>query len=141
MATRTVEERESPVERHYSQTRGVLAHWFGFLGGAAAWKLQLMVNYALVPYACWHDLGITIHLASLATLLLALSAGWVAYGSWKASGGDPLGSGDEPTRASSTYARSRFMAVSGLLMSAYFSLVIIGQWIPNFFLSPCFGID
>jgi hypothetical protein len=132
---------EKTVEDHYSGTRGAAVLWFGFLGGAAAWKGQLMVNYMLVPYACWHGLSITIHLASLAFLLLALWAGWTAWGSWQETGGHPRGEGGYDRTVSATMGRSRFMAVSGVIMSAYFALVILGQWIPNLLLSPCFGID
>jgi hypothetical protein len=141
VASRLVRGPEGRLEERYSEAREKALLWFGFLGGAAAWKLQLMVNYMLVPYACWHGLSITIHLASLATLLVAAGAGWVSYGRWRETGGDPFGSGDENVEVSSTVARSRFMTVSGLLMSGFFSLLIVGQWIPNLLLSPCFGID
>ena len=109
--------------------------WFGLLGGALAWKLQLMVNYALVPYACWRELTILVHLASLATLLLALGAAAVSLRSWRSAGssfelelGGPIG-------------RSRFMALLGVVLSVYFALVILGQWVPNLLLSPCDGLS
>ena len=63
----------SPAEERLSGMGAVFALWYGMLGGAIAWKLQLMVNYAVVPYACWHRVEILNHLASLATFLLALA--------------------------------------------------------------------
>jgi hypothetical protein len=123
------------AEDRLSEPRALARLWFGLLGGAVAWKLQLVVNYAVVPYACWHRVEILNHAASLATFLLALGAVWVAWGSWKALGeewgtemGGPIG-------------RSRFMALSGLALSAMFALMILGQWIPNLLLSPCDGIS
>lgn len=109
--------------------------WYGLLVGAAAWKLQLMINYGLVPYACWHDLSPLIHLASLSTMLVAVSAAWVAWGSWKR-----VGEGKD-TAVGGPVGRSRFMAVSGIVASGYFALLILGQWLPNLLLSPCDGIS
>jgi hypothetical protein len=138
MAT-NVEQRR--VEEYYTRKRGYAVLWFGLLGGAAAWKGQLVVNYVLVPYACWHDLSILIHLASLAFLLLALAATWLAWRSWRETGGHPMGPGGYDEQVSASVGRSRFMAVGGVIISGYFALVVLSQWIPNLLLSPCFGID
>lgn len=126
--TTATQARESELPR----TRELM---YGLLIGAVAWKLQLMINYSLVPFACWRDLGVLIHLASLTMTLLALSGAWIAWGSWKRMGegwemelGGPLG-------------RSRFMALSGIALSGFFALLIVGQWIPNLLLSPCDGIS
>lgn len=123
------------AEERFSEPREILMLWYGLLVGAGAWKLQLVVNYALVPYACWHDLSLLMHAASAATVLLAASGAWVAWGRWKETGveddsalGGPLG-------------RSRFMAISGVVLSAFFVFLILGQWIPNLLLSPCDGIS
>src|SRR5690606_9176544 len=108
---------------------------FAFLAGILAWKLQLMTIYALVPFACWRDLGLLIHLASLASVLLALGGARVGWGIWKRSGeaadtelGGPVG-------------RSRFLGLTAVALNAFFALVVLGQWIPNLFLSPCDGIS
>jgi len=122
------------TEERFTQTRGVARLWYGVLIGAAAWKLQLVVNYALVPYACWHRVEIVNHGASLATFLLALTGAWVAWGSWKETGED------FDTELGGPVGRSRFMALGGMALSALFALLILGQWIPNLFLSPCDGL-
>lgn len=109
--------------------------WVGFLSGLIAWKLQLMVNYALVPYACWQGLTALIHLASGATLVLALGAAAVAWRSWRR-----LGEGVEMESGGVT-GRSRFMALSGVALGLFFGLLILGQWLPNLLLGPCDGIS
>jgi hypothetical protein len=122
------------AEERFEGTRGVARLWYGLLAGAAAWKLQLVVNYAVVPWACWHRVEFVNHLASFAMAALALSGAWVAWGSWKATGEgwdtDPGG----------VLGRSRFMALGGMALSGFLALVILGQWIPNLMLSPCDGI-
>ena len=109
--------------------------WYGVLIGALAWKLQFVVYYVLVPYACWHGLPVLIHLSSLGALLLALSGGWVGLESWRRSGRSL------ETEMEETWARSRFMGLSGMVMGPFFGLLILGQWIPILLLSPCDGIS
>jgi hypothetical protein len=121
------------AEERFDEPRGIFIVWFGFLGPPAAWKLQLMVNYVLVPYACWHNLSILIHLASLGALALAAGAGWVAWGTWKSAGG-----GTDTERGGAA-GRAQWMGLSGALFGAFFGLIIIAQWIPNLLLSPCWG--
>lgn len=122
------------AQEHSAEPVGTGRLWYGVLIGAAAWKLQLMVNYALVPHACWMDLSILIHLASLSTALLSLSGSWVALESWRR-----LGKGTD-TEIGGPEGRSRFLALSGLAAGSFFALLILGQWIPNLLLSPCDGI-
>lgn len=138
MPAATAEER---IASHYRASRGLALLWFGFLGGALAWKLQLMANYILVPYACWHDLSITIHLASLLFLLIAFASAFAAWRSWKDTGSYPLEDDRYDEEAAPPVGRSRWMAMAGLIMNPFFALVILGQWIPNLILSPCFGIS
>lgn len=109
--------------------------WYGVFGGVAAWKLQLVTNYALFPYLCWHRLEIVNHLLSLVFFLMALSAALVAFRAWRHMGeATDLGQGG-------VIGRSRFMAVGGILLSLYLALVILGQWVPNVVLSACDGIS
>lgn len=125
----------SETEERFHQPRALAALWYGLLAGAVAWKLQLVVNYAVVPYACWNRVEILNHAASLLTFSLALSGCWVAWRTWKQAGKD----GD--VEAGGIVGRSRFMAVGGLALSALFALMILGQWLPNLMLSPCDGIS
>jgi hypothetical protein len=134
-------DQELRAQTQYSEKRGTAALWFAFLGGAVAWKLQLMVNYALVPYACWHGLMVTIHIASAATFALALAAGIVGLSIWRAVGGYPRDHGGYDRDVSAPLGRSRFLGATGAVMSFFFALVIFAQWVPGLFLSPCFGIQ
>jgi hypothetical protein len=141
IVARTDEDRAQALEDRYNEKGRVGWLWWGFLGGFVAWKLHLMASYMLVPYACWHDLSFTIDLASLATLLIALHAAWVSWGIWKEVGGHPLGEGGYDETVSPVIGRTRFLAVSGVIIGAFSALVILGQWIPNLVLSPCHGIS
>jgi hypothetical protein len=109
----------------------IRALWIGLLIAPIAFLINLEVAYALVPTACASRNELPVHLVHLACLLLTLYGLLTAWRCWKAAGatwprteGDPL-------------ARSRFMAGTGLLVSAMFGLVIVAQWIPSFVLDPC----
>jgi hypothetical protein len=109
--------------------------WYGIFGSIVAWKLQMVTNYALYPYLCWHRLEIVNHVLSLIFFAMALSAAFVAWRAWQHMGEHTdLAQGG-------VIGRSRFMAVSGILLSLYLALVILGQWIPNVILSACDGIS
>jgi hypothetical protein len=119
---------------YYRESRGILALCFAVLAGPLAWALGLNVGYALVLPACARGAVLPLHLVSVATLLLAAAGGLVAWREWRRIGGGT------PDEAGGTIARSRFMAVLGLLASAFFSLVIVAQWIASLTLDPCMGI-
>ncbi|HEX8211538.1 MAG TPA: hypothetical protein VF584_15305 [Longimicrobium sp.] len=126
---------DSPVEERFLQTGGQGRLWYGVLIGVVAWKLQLVVNYALVPYACWHRAEWMNHLASFAMIALALSGAWVSWGSWKRMGGSL------DTSVGGPVGRGSFMALSGIALNALLALHILGQWLPNLFLSACDGLS
>lgn len=114
--------------------RGIAALWFAVLAGPAAWMLGLNAEYSLVRVACAKNSMLYLHAVSLATLLLALAGGWVAWREWRRTGREWS---DE---RGGTIPRSRFMGALGLLASALFTLTILAQWIASFFLNPCMGI-
>jgi hypothetical protein len=109
------------------QIRGL---WVGLLLAPVAFLINLELAYALVPTACSSRNALPVHLVHAVCLLLTLYGLMTAWRRWRAAGstwgeaGDPL-------------ARSRFMAGTGLLVSAMFLLVIVAQWIPSFVLHPC----
>jgi hypothetical protein len=109
--------------------------WYGVFIGIVAWKLQLFTNYALFSYLCWHRLEIVNHVLSLLFAGVALSGALVAYRAWK-----HMGEETDMARGG-VIGRSRAMAVGGIILSIYFTVVIIGQWIPNIVLSACDGIS
>jgi hypothetical protein len=119
----------------YRTGRGVLLLWYPIFASVLAWKLQLMFNYALVPFACWEGLLWLIHLTSAVTLLLALSGVWVGYRIWERTTEE---SRHEDMESGWILGRTRFMAGAGVLLGGMMALVIVGQWIPTFIISPCF---
>ena len=111
--------------------RAIWALWVGLLLAPIAFLLNLETAYALVPTACSSHRELPVHLVHLGCLLLAAGGLLTAWRSWRTLGATWPGEAGDPL------ARSRFLAGTGLLVSAMFVLVILAQWIPSLLLDPC----
>jgi hypothetical protein len=72
-----------------------------------------------------------LHATSAVTLVLVVLATVVALSRWRAAGGS------EPTDGPDRAARTRFFASVGVMLGALSALIVIAQWIPQLFHSPC----
>jgi hypothetical protein len=111
--------------------RHLRALWIGLLLAPIAFLINLELAYALVPTACSSRNEVPVHLVHLACLLLTIYGLMTAWRSWKVTGATWPGEQGDPL------SRSRFMALTGMLVSGMFLLVIVAQWIPTFVLDPC----
>ena len=119
------------AERYFSQGMGLLALWLGLLAAPLAWLVNLLLSYSLVLWACSTGRQYTLHLVTLAMLLLAAVGGVIAWRAWRQAGRE------WHNEAGGVLPRSRFMAALGVLLSSLFSLVILAQGIPSFILPAC----
>jgi len=108
--------------------RGGVALWAGVFAGPAAWALDETVSYSLAPTACAAGAKLPLHLASVAAFLLALLGLLTAAAAWRRVGG---GGEAEGPGASPILGRRRFMALSGIVLSAGCALSIVALEIPN----------
>ncbi len=105
---------------------------FGFFAGPAAWALQILVGYALVPVACQSGSKLGIYLVSAAAAVIILVAGIQAYRSWREyAGGRELVDTEERT------SPAAFIAISGALLSTLFFLLVVYTGVLMIFLNPC----
>jgi hypothetical protein len=123
-------EHQDPAD-YFMHPKGIAALWAGLLLAPLAWTLHLGIGSALVDWICESGRGMIYHLLTLATLLIAAGGFYLAWHSWRIAGPQWPDSGGDPV------SRSRFMALSGLMLSGFFTLVIIAQWLPALFLDPC----
>jgi hypothetical protein len=103
----------------------------GLLAGPLAWLLDLEVSYALASQACPDDHLSWLRLvpaAALALVAAGLVSAGVCFRRLRTHADEEGGRPDD---------RAYFMAVSGLVMSALFALVILAGAIPRFLLGPC----
>jgi hypothetical protein len=130
MDARTQQDRAG-----YSEVpaRTDVAQIVGIVGGPIALLIGLQAKYTAVQiWACKSAAGpLAVHLAALATLLLAVGAGVVAWRQWPGAGREDPGDHGGPA------GRTRVLAAFGVGMSALSALVIVAQWLPQLFISPC----
>lgn len=119
------------VSRHYNETRGLLTLWGGLLIAPVAWILHQQSSYLLVYWACPNNAAYVFHLVTVVLLALAGIGTYLGFTAWMHSG---KGWADE---GGSIVDRTRFMALSGFLLSGLFVFVILAQWIPTVIVDPC----
>jgi hypothetical protein len=110
-----------------------VAQVLGVVGGPLAVLTGLTAKYTLVQvWACKSGAGsMVVHLVALATLLLTLGAGLLALSQWRRAGRE------EPGDIGGTPGRTRMAATLGVGLSAMSAVVVIAQWLPQLFVSPC----
>jgi len=129
MATRTVIE---PNER------ARLTRWPGLLGltlGIVTGPIAVLVNEELIyvtnMWACGTGKQLAMHVVPIICLVVTLGAGLLAWRDW-----DRVGRGVED-EAATVDARSRFLALGGMAISALSALIILAQWLAIFVFGAC----
>lgn len=125
---------------------GLGALWFGLFGAPVAWSIQELVSYAVVAHACYPNLqpqptqsisgawSIAL-IVSLLTLLIGLAAGVTAYRSWANSREERGNPEHHPLEHGE--GRTRFMALSGLIVSSIFLLNLVMNAAVLFLVPAC----
>lgn len=105
--------------------------WMGVLIAPAAYFLQLVVAYALIPWVCGGGGSYVLHLVTVTALALCTFGGWLAWRSWRRAGRG------YPRDDNNVVSRAEFMAFGGLMLSALFFAAIIAQEIPTWIVDAC----
>jgi hypothetical protein len=111
--------------------------WLGILTGPIAWAALLETNYAMSYLACEQRHTWMLHLATAVALALVGAAALLAWRAAPPVAGDPGGDEASVDPRETATVRARFMAVTGLALSAWFALVILSMEIPVLVLHPC----
>ena len=119
------------MKQDSSNGAGLGALWFGLFAGPAAFLLNLQISYMLAPQSCRAGSTLALHVTNVVCLALAVAGGLVAWRSWGRTGRE------WPGEEGGVISRSRFMAALGVMTSALCALLVVAQWIPTLFLSPC----
>lgn len=120
-----------------SETIGSAALWFGILAGPFAWGIQILIGYNLEEIVCSESsssqdllgIGVETVILWLHVILLAITIAGVvvSFSCWRrARAGD-----------GSVGGRAAWMAVSGMMVSILFLIVIASGFFPTLFLDTC----
>lgn len=144
---------------HPAPARGSVALWtlwFGFLGAPLGWSLQSLANTAVASHGCYPSLyplsapqtggmrGI-LFVISLVAIVLGTAALVMSFSTWRRTNNEHQEKSGEGARGhnQSTAAletgegRTRFMALSGVLTSIVFLIVILAHTAAVFVMTPC----
>ena len=109
---------------------GAAALLFGVMAPAVSWGLSLFVEYGLVNVSCAVGHQWMFRMVTLFFALVCVAAGWVAHSAWRdIRGGRRAEDG--------VGGRAEWMALSGLMSSALFLIIVVAQGAPPFFFYPC----
>jgi hypothetical protein len=104
--------------------------WIGMLGGPTVWAADLLIRYALVHWSCDTRQTSILNLVSLVALILVASAGGTAIWTLRTLP-------SVPTDGGRPIARSRFMALCGVMSSLLFGLTVAAGAFPQWVLDAC----
>ena len=136
---------------------GRLSLWFGLFGAPAAWTVQTLANTAIAAHGCYPRLTPTerpvtgglfaITLAvSVAALAVSVAALAVAWRSWSRTrqehqerSGGASGHATGHAALETGEGRTRFMALSGVMMSATFLVACLAHAVSVLIVGACWG--
>ncbi len=136
---------------HPAPARGSVSSfqiWFGLFGGAAAWTVQLIVNYAIAAHGCYPryvplavpvtgqaSFSISLVAISILATVIGIAALLVAITAWRHTSGET--GGEAHWLLDTGEGRTRFMAAAGIMTSAVFLLSILFHFAAVIFLGHC----
>ena len=101
--------------------------WTGMLTAPIAWAIQFLIIYALVMHVCKVQNTRSLHLTSIVFIAIGFASGILSW--WNT--GQARQSVEEERES------TLFLGRLGILTSAMFTLIMIAQVIPTFFIDPC----
>jgi hypothetical protein len=131
------------------------ALWFGFLAGPAAWTVQTLVDTAVTSHGCYPQLfplssptlgGLrgVLFVVSVLAIILCVAGALVSWRDWMRTRDEHHSRSGKAGRHSQPAAlletgegRTRFMALSGILTSVTFLIVVIAHAASIFLVGPC----
>ena len=125
--------RGSSDERltRFDRWTGILGLLFGALSGPVFMLVMQATAYAGVQWACGHRNIIPVHVVPATFSLLTSVALWMSWRDWGAVG--------RTARAElgTTIDRTRFVALSGVILSGFSLVLILWMWVPLIVFDPC----
>lgn len=108
-----------------------LVSWYGLLGGTIAWSIRLLSSYALSESTSLEP-GVATYSSITAALGLAsLGATFAAWVAWRRAKAAMHGDDGDPA-----VRRTRFMGLAGMILSGFFTAVILAEGATVFMVPP-----
>jgi hypothetical protein len=113
------------------EERAPVLQWVGFFLAPAVFLAHLQLAYLLVPWACaTHQEG-WLRVTSLVAVGLSAAGTAAAWVTWMRAGREVPGEG------AGSLPRTRFLGATGLGMNAVLTLILLLQWVAEYFITAC----
>lgn len=124
-------ETTQPSNRDRPPVSSFVRLGFAFLGAPLAWSAQFLVRYGLVTIVCDSGWTVLLYLTTLVAALVGAGAGVVGWQIWRRA--------RETTEVQrlDTAARQGFLGFTSILMSGFFTLIILVEGVPPLVLDAC----
>ena len=109
----------------------LLELWFGIAAGPITLALQFQANFFLVRWSCEMGTAAPLRIIGACAMAIAALGGWTAWRCWRIAGSEPA------HEATGVLARIRFLALTGMILSAMFFLAIFAQFLTMFLIGVC----
>lgn len=123
--------RTDPAEHAPLPDAGTVLLWIGVLSGPVVALGQEITSYFLVPDACARQTSVFVHAVHLVAIVVIAGGLVICRREWARTGRAHPGELPDPTH------RAAFLAFGGMVANAFFILIVAGQWLAAFILSPC----
>jgi hypothetical protein len=123
---------------------------FGLFGAPGAWFVQLVASYAVASRACfphmlpyhnvpqaWSEIWYGLLAINIAALCAALICAFTSYKSWTATQTEQAGTSTDLVEIGE--GRTRFIALSGVIVGIGFFAAILFDSVVLFTVPPCAG--
>jgi hypothetical protein len=127
----------SSISPHaWHDTRRAAALWVGLLAGPLVWFTVLEANYVMSYVACESQHTWFLHATNLVCAALVAAAGLLA---WRSGPAENAERPTAPVTRETSELRARWMSIGGVVLSAWFVLVILAMEIPMLVIPSCVG--
>lgn len=130
MSPRASSEELAATSR-FDRWPGILGLAYGLVGAPISALLMQVIAYAGVQWACGHRTIAVVHVVPAIFIALAALSIWISWRDWSSVG--RVGRAENATVTD----RTRFVAVSGVVLSAFSIVLILAMWLPLVIFDPC----
>jgi hypothetical protein len=132
MSARTSSDpgRHHPLSR-FNRWPGIFGLAYGVIAAPVSALLMQLTAYNGVQWACGHKNIAAVHIVPAIYFALAAVALWISWRDWTKVG--RIARAETATIAD----RTRFIAVSGIVLSAFSIVLILAMWLPLMIFDPC----
>jgi hypothetical protein len=126
----SVHTSSEPLTR-FERWPGIMGLAFGLVAGPVAALLMQTTAYNAVHWACGHKSMPAVHVIPVIYVLVGVAALWMSWRDWTSVGRIVRAEGG------TVPDRTRFIALLGVILSAYSLVIMLWMWAPMVIFDPC----